>query len=134
MAAAGFAMVALGGVAALAYFGDTGLMTYASGLAFGPAPTDLALDFPPTRQDRRTLPDGTQFFGVSGKVTNLGKDRHSVPNLLILLKDEHDRVVYSWEVVPPKRVLAPGEAENIIEAVADIPRAAKFAEIGWKPT
>ena len=84
------------------------------------------------RQDRRTLPDGTQFFGVSGRVTNIGHDRQTLPNLLILLKDTHDRVVYSWEVVPPRRVLAPGESEDIIEAVTDIPRTALTADIGWK--
>jgi len=36
-------------------------------------------------------------------------------------------------VTPPKRELAPGEAITINEAVTDIPKAAKSAEIGWKP-
>ena len=44
-----------------------------------------------------------------------------------------DRIVYSWEVRPPKRTLAPGESVTVNEAVTDVPRAARFAEIGWKP-
>ena len=89
------------------------------------------LEFPPNRQDRRTLPNGTEYFGVSGRISNVGKERRIVPTLLIVLRDEHNHIVYSWEVTPPKRVLAPGEALPVIEAVTDIPRAAKFAEIGW---
>jgi len=100
---------------------------------FGPAQPDLALSFPPNRQDRRTLPDGTQFFGITGTVTNIGQQRRAVPTLLILLRDDKNRVVYSWEVTAPKRVLAPGESVPIIEAATDIPQTAKFAEIGWKP-
>jgi hypothetical protein len=29
--------------------------------------------------------------------------------------------------------LAPGETITINQAVTDVPRSAKFAEIGWKP-
>jgi hypothetical protein len=36
-------------------------------------------------------------------------------------------------VPPPQRTLAPGESVTINEAVTDIPRSARFAEIGWKP-
>jgi hypothetical protein len=34
---------------------------------------------PPARQDRRTLPNGTAYFGASGTVTNVGKDLREVP-------------------------------------------------------
>ena len=34
---------------------------------------------------------------------------------------------------PPKRSLAPGESVTVNEAVTDVPRSARFAEIGWKP-
>jgi len=92
------------------------------------------LDFPPKRQDRRTLPNGTEYFGASGTVSNVGRETRSVPTILIVLRDKRDRVVYSWEVVPNKRELAPGETITINEAVTDVPKAAKSAEIGWKPT
>ena len=100
---------------------------------FGAAEPDLVLEFPPERQDRRTLPNGTEFFGASGTVTNVGQATHKVPSILIVLRDGRDRIVYTWEVRAPKSALAPGESVTINEAVTDVPRSAKVAEIGWKP-
>ena len=56
-----------------------------------------------------------------------------MPPILIVLRDARDRIVYSWEVRPPKRTLAPGESVTVNEAVTDVPRSAQLAEIGWKP-
>ena len=100
---------------------------------FGTAEPDLVLEFPPERQDRRTLPNGTEFFGASGTVTNVGQETRKVPSILIVLRDARDRKVYEWVVRPPKSALAPGESVTINEAVTDVPRSAKVAEIGWKP-
>ena len=80
------------------------------------------------------MPNGTEFFGASGTVTNVGSNTREVPSILIVLRDGRERIVYSWEVAPPKRSLAPGESVTINEAVTDVPRSAKFAEIGWKPS
>ena len=102
------------------------------GRTFAPRQPDLVIDFPANRQDRRTLPNGAEFFGASGKITNVGKTAQYVPSILIVLRDARDRIVYSWEVVPPKRELAPGEAMTINEAVTDVPKSAVVAEIGWK--
>ncbi len=133
IAAAVFAVVSLGAVGAVYWYG---LPDWAplSRQTFAAAQPDLVLEFPPNRQDRRTLPNGTEFFGASGKVTNVGKERRTVPSILIVLRDSRDRIVYSWEVMPPKRQLAPGESVTINEAVTDVPRSAKVAEIGWKPS
>jgi len=100
---------------------------------FAVAPRDLELSFPPERQDRRTLPNGTEYFGASGTVTNIGKDIHDVPPILIVLRDAKDRVVYTWNVSPPRESLRPGESVTINEAVTDVPKSASVAEIGWKP-
>jgi len=131
-AAAIFAIVTMGATAAVAVYGLPDWAPLAR-RTFAEAQPDLALEFPPNRQDRRTLPNGTEFFGASGKVTNVGRERRAVPSILIVLRDEHNRIVYSWEVVPPKRQLAPGESVTINEAVTDVPRSARVAEIGWKP-
>jgi len=101
---------------------------------FGPKQADLVLDFPAGQQDRRPLPNGAEFFGASGTVTNVGRETRKLPPILIVLRDAHDRIVYSWEVAPPQRTLAPGESVTINEAVTDVPKSAKFAEIGWKPS
>jgi predicted Zn finger-like uncharacterized protein len=101
---------------------------------FAAAQEDLQLDFPPDQQERRQLPDGTEYFGASGSITNTGSMARDVPPILIVLRDERDRIVYSWEVYPPQRSLAPGESITINQAVTDVPRAARVAEIGWKPS
>ena len=94
---------------------------------------DLQLDFPADQQERRQLPNGTEYFGASGTITNVGSEAQRVPPILIVLRDARDRIVYSFEVQPPKRSLAPGESVTVNEAVTDVPRSARSAEIGWKP-
>ncbi|WP_421850255.1 MJ0042-type zinc finger domain-containing protein [Novosphingobium sp.] len=100
---------------------------------FGAGNPDLVLAFPSERQDRRTLPNGTEYFGASGTVTNVGKQPQEVPPILIVLRDAKDKVVYTWDVTPPRDMLKPGESVTINEAVTDVPKSAKVAEIGWKP-
>ena len=131
-AAAIFAAVAMGTVFAVSYWGLPDWVPV-SRPTFGLGQSDLVLDFPPDEQDRRQLPNGTEFFGASGTVTNVGRETRTLPAILIVLRDGRDRIVYSWEVAPPQRTLAPGESVTINEAVTDVPKAAKFAEIGWKP-
>lgn len=130
--AAVFAVVTLGLAGVVAWAGLPDWVPVARP-TFAHAQQDLALDFPPKRQDRRTLPNGTEYFGASGTVTNIGRETRTVPVILIVLRDTQNRIVYSWEVVPPKRSLAPGETITINEAVTDVPKSAKAAEIGWKP-
>jgi predicted Zn finger-like uncharacterized protein len=127
-----FAAVAAGLIVAVSYFGlpdwvPVNRPTFALGQ------DELKLDFPPERQERRQLPNGTEFFGASGTITNTGSTAQDVPPILIVLRDARDRIVYSWEVYPPKRTLAPGETMAVNEAVTDVPRSARVAEIGWKP-
>lgn len=132
LAAVLFAVVTLGTAGAIAWYGLPDWVPLPR-QTFAEAQPDLVLDFPPNRQDRRTLPNGTEFFGASGTVTNVGQSTRKVPAILILLRDGRDRVVFSWEVAPPKRQLAPGESMTINEAVTDVPKSATAAEIGWKP-
>lgn len=133
IAATIFALVSLAAIGAVAWYGLPDWAPFAR-QTFAEAQPDLVLEFPPNRQDRRTLPNGAEFFGASGKITNVGKVRRSVPPILILLRDGQDKIVYTWEVMPAKRQLAPGESVTVNEAVTDVPRSAKFAEIGWKPS
>lgn len=131
-AAAIFALLAIGTVVAVSYWGLPDWVPV-SRPTFGQGRPDLQLDFPADQQERRQLPNGTEFFGASGTITNIGRESHRVPPILIVLRDARDRVVYSWEVPPPRSQLAPGESVTINEAVTDVPRSARFAEIGWKP-
>ena len=83
--------------------------------------------------DRRTLPNGTEFFGISGKVTNVGKERRTVPSIRFMLQDKQRRTVYQFDIAPPKRQLAPGESVTINEARTDVPGTADSVVYGWTP-
>ena len=127
-----FAVVAAATIFALSYWGlpdwvPVDRPTFAAG------DSELQLDFPPEQWERRTLPNGTEFFGASGTVTNIGTTTREIPPILIVLRDSRDRIVYSWEVQPTQRTLAPGETWVVNEAVTDVPRSARNVQIGWKP-
>ncbi|WP_028642027.1 MJ0042-type zinc finger domain-containing protein [Novosphingobium acidiphilum] len=132
IAAVLFALLVAGAMAAVTYSGMPAWLPVAH-QTFGGTRPDLDLSFPPERQDRRTLPNGKEYYGASGTVTNVGKDVREVPPILIVLRDAGNHVVYTWTVIPPKDVLKPGESETINEAVTDVPKTARVAEIGWKP-
>ena len=131
-AAAIFALVAAATIFAVSYWGlpdwvPVDKPTFAAGDA------ELQLDFPPDQWERRTLPNGTEFFGASGTITNIGTTTRNIPPILIVLRDTRDRKVYEWVVAPPQRTLAPGETVVVNEAVTDVPKSARKVQIGWKP-
>ncbi|AKM10896.1 zinc-ribbon domain-containing protein [Croceicoccus naphthovorans] len=123
--------VAAAAFAAVRYYGAPGWLPVGQ-MAFAPPSKDLELDFPADKQDRRTLPNGLQYFAVSGTVTNVGTGPRHVPDVQVVLRDAQERIVYTWELEPPKRELDPGETLSINEAVTDVPASARVVEIGWK--
>lgn len=129
-----FALLAAGAIVWIANFGMPTWVPTSAAPTFARANPALRLDFPPDRQERRQLPNGTEYFGVNGTITNVGETSERVPPILIVLRDETEKVVFSWEVVPPQSSLAPGESVNVTEAVTDVPSTARFADIGWKPS
>lgn len=122
--------VAAAAFAAVRYYGAPGWLPMGQ-VVFAPPSADLELDFPADKQDRRTLPNGLQFFAASGTVTNVGSNTRHVPDVQVVLRDAQERIVYTWELEPPKRELAPGETLSINEAVTDVPASARVVEIGW---
>lgn len=132
IAAALFAIVALGAVAATAWFGLPSWLPFAQ-QSFAEEQPGLKLDFPAKQQGRRQLPDQTWFFEANGTVTNISQTSRSVPTILLVLRDGRERVVYTAEIIPPKRVLAPGESMQINQVMVPVPPAGIAAEYGWKP-
>lgn len=126
-----FAALALAAVAAMSTLGLPSWVPIEKPL-FGADP-GLKVEFPASEQERRTLPNGAEFFGARVIISNPTRESKSVPPLLIVLRDSRERVVYSWELAPPQRTLAPGEAMTINEAMTDVPRSAVYADIGWAP-
>ncbi len=131
-AAAVFAVATLGLTGAIAWGGlpDWVPLPHET---FRQGEPDLQLDFPRKRQDRQHLADGSDFFSVSGTISNIGSETRYVPSLLVVLRDARERIIYEKEIVPSSRKLAAGEVVTINEALTDIPKAATTAEIGWKP-
>lgn len=132
LAAAIFAVLATGTIVAVNYYG---LPDWAplSRPTFGMGKPGLELNFPAEQNRSETLESGDAIFWVRGTINNSARETLAVPNLLIVFRDERERQVADWVVAPAKRVLAPGESLNVTEAIADIPPAAVFAEIGWAP-
>ncbi len=129
--AGAFAVLALAAVVAMSTLGVPSWLPIEQPL-FGADP-GLTVEFPASEQERRTLPNGAEFFGARVVVKNEARETRAVPPLLIVLRDARERVVYSWELVPPQRSLAPGEAMTINEAMTDVPKSAVYADIGWAP-
>ena len=129
-----FAVLAIGAILALQLRGsewNVAGMLGGGEPAFAAADPDLELDFPQNQQERRTLSNGTKFFVARGTVANIGGQTKTVPAVLIKLRDEAERVVFTHEIAPPKAELVPGESVEINEAVADIPENAVYADFGW---
>ncbi len=126
-----FAVFAGGTILAVSYWGLPEWVPVSRPI-FAPAQPDLELDFPVEQQQKREMPGGIEYFAVNGTITNTGGSARDVPPILIVLRDARDRIVYSWEIVPPQRNLGPGESVTVTEAVTDVPRSAHVAQIGWK--
>ncbi len=133
IAAGVFALLASGTAVAVNYYGLPDWFPV-NRPTFGIGKADLELDFPSSEQRKETLESGEEIFRVRGSIRNTGQESVSVPSLLIVFRDEREKNVYSWVVMPSKSELAPGESLNVTEAVTDIPVSAKAAEIGWSPS
>ena len=127
-----FAMLTAGIILAVSYWGLPDWVPVERPV-FAAEAEDLQLDFPQEEQERRRLPNGTEFFGASGRIVNVGTQTRDVPAILIVLRDDRDAIVFDWIVPPPQPTIAPGESIVINEAVTDIPARARYAQIGWKP-
>jgi hypothetical protein len=131
-AAAIFGLISFALIGAVAWYGLPDWMPLSRPL-FAEAQDGLVLNFPPSKQERRTLPDGTGYFATYGTISNVGTKSRSVPTILVVLRDAHERIVYQKPVDSPKAQLAPGESVTVNQALTDVPKSAKFAEFGWKP-
>ncbi len=132
LAAGVFALLAIGTVLAVNYYGLPSWLPIQQP-TFGVGQDELELDFPAAQQRTETLDTGEEIFRVSGSITNAGSEAKSIPDLLVVFRDERDKKVGDWVVVPSKNKLAPGESLNVAQAISDIPTTAKAAEIGWSP-
>lgn len=119
------AVLMLGAVAALSYFGVPGV----SGAMTG-AGTPLVIQS--TREpDRTTLESGNELLTVYGRVVNRTDKAQRVPPIRAELSDAQGRVVYSWAISAPVAELAPGASTNFNSAVVDVPASVKRLKLNF---
>ncbi len=123
MAAIAFALVAAALAGALWYFGPPGWAVNLGLVAQRGEPQLMfSLPRPP---ERRKLPTGQEFFAFSGRVIN-GSDREvTVPPIVVELRDEQGRLVFSWMTKADKDRLKPNQEARISESRLDIPANAR---------
>lgn len=122
-AAAAFflAIGAAGG--ALWYFGTPG---WAVNLGLVPEEGDPDLLFYLSKPaERRKLPTGEEYFAFGARIVNSGKQTLPVPPVLVQLRDQQNRLVFSWTTKADRASLKPGEEASINESRIDIPKNAE---------
>tara|TARA_R110000782_G_scaffold268689_1_gene365565 strand:+ start:95097 stop:95948 length:852 start_codon:yes stop_codon:yes gene_type:complete len=117
-----FVMMATAG-GALYYFGPPQWAVRAGLLADNEEPALLFYLAKPA--ERRTLPNGSEYFAFSARIVNSGSSPMSVPPVEVQLRDRQDRLVFSWTTKADKAELKPGEEASINESRLDIPKNAE---------
>ena len=116
------------GIAAILYLGTPGIAAKV-GLPIGKVDTPLL--FADKQIERRNLPSGNELFAISGKVVNPTGERQRVPDIRVDLKDQQDRVVYSWTITPSQRDLGPSGTIGFNSAKLDVPANSKMLELSF---
>jgi predicted Zn finger-like uncharacterized protein len=124
---AGFSMLL--GTGAILYSGAPGIAAQL-GLGIG-GEAETPLRFTDKNVELRTMPSGSELFAVSGKVVNPTGDKQHVPDIRVELRDQQDRLVYSWRITPQTRDLAPKAAVDFNSAKLDVPPNARVVELSF---
>ena len=116
--------LAIGGVGgALWYFGTP---SWAINLGLVPEQGDPDLLFYLSKPaERRKLPTGEEYFAFGARIVNSGKQTLPVPPVLVQLRDQQNRLVFSWTTKADRTSLKPGEEASINESRIDIPKNAE---------
>lgn len=123
MAAVAFALFIAAAMATLWYLGTPNI-----GFGGGKEP-DLIIQ--PNEGYTDIKEDGTPYVIASGAIKNPTAQTLAVPELLVTLKDASGRAVYSFNIKPKVRSLAPGGRVEFSQMELDVPRSAKQTVIGW---
>lgn len=129
IAAISAAVLLLGGIGAIQYFGTPSFMAQL-GLPVGSVDVPLLLEVP-RKPERRTLESGNELFAVNGRVVNPTDQRQRVPDILAELRDAQGRVVYSWTITPPLRTIGPKGSTEFNSAEVDVPKGARELNLSF---
>ncbi|WNO53731.1 MJ0042-type zinc finger domain-containing protein [Stakelama saccharophila] len=118
----------LAGSGAILYSGAPGI---ASQLGLPVSDTQTPLRFVDNKIDRGRLASGSELFAVSGRIENPSGDRQQVPDIRAELHDAQGRVVYSWMINPPQRLIGPNGSLEFNSAKLDVPANSKTLELSF---
>lgn len=124
---AGFSMLL--GTGAILYSGAPGIAAQL-GLGIG-GEAETPLRFTDKNVELRTMTNGSELFAVSGKVVNPTTDKQHVPDIRVELRDQQDRLVYSWRITPQSRELSPKQAIEFNSAKLDVPSTARVVQLSF---
>jgi predicted Zn finger-like uncharacterized protein len=85
------------------------------------ATTHSPLQIAPGTPERQKLASGNELVVVSGRVINPSGTAQQVPPIRAELRDNAGKLLYSWEIAPPTRTLAPGATATFNSAEMDVP-------------
>ena len=126
-AIAGISMLLGGG--AILYSGAPTLAAQ-FGLGIG-GPVETPLLFTDKNVELRAMPNGSEVLAISGKVMNPSATAQHVPDIRVELRDDSERLVYSWRITPQARTLAPKAAIDFDGATVDMPPNAKVVQLSF---
>jgi predicted Zn finger-like uncharacterized protein len=76
-----------------------------------------------TTSDRQQLESGNELVAISGRVINPTDKEQNIPPIRAELRDKQSRkLVHSWTIAPPARVLAPRSSTSFNSAEVDVPK------------
>lgn len=123
MGAIGFALVAAATGGALWYFGPPAWAVNLGLVASRDEPQ--LLFYLPKPPERRKLPTNEEYFAFSGRIVNSSDEELPVPPIVVELRDEQGRLVFSWMTKADRARLKPNEEARVSESRLDIPRNAR---------
>ncbi|BAK65094.1 hypothetical protein SLG_04190 [Sphingobium sp. SYK-6] len=121
-----FLLVSAAG-AALVYFGPP---SWAVNLGLSARQDEAGLVFYlPKPPERRNLPTGEEYFAFSARILNDTDQELPVPPVVVELRDDQGRLVFSWMTKADKSRLKPNEEARVSESRLDIPKNARNLEL-----
>jgi predicted Zn finger-like uncharacterized protein len=109
------------------YFGPP---SWAVNLGLSARDTEAGLNFYlPKPPERRNLPTGEEYFAFSARILNDSDHELTVPPVVVELRDDQGRLVFSWMTKADKARLRPNEEARVSESRLDIPKNARNLEL-----
>ena len=126
------ALLMIAAAAGIYFFGVPG-WAQAIGIPGQEQQSDLVIELPPAANHSK-LADGTHYFAATGVIINPTDREQRVPPLRAELRNAKGKLVYSWTIAPPVRVLPPNEKVNFSEARLGVPESATQLTVNWALT